>query len=498
LNQLTPKAIAGLPNVEAIAGSSTHALAQGADGTVWGWGVNSSGQLGTGDLTLRYVPTRLLGVDRVASISAGLQSSAFLHQDGTVSMAGDNLFGQLGDGTFAQRVTPALVVNTKADGFLNLSVGSSSKVAAALNVPFFVASTGTVTDTSASVATAAKFNPADTGKSGSVFVTAMVPAGSLGTTQVGASAAKHIFAAKPQQFASTTTCPAPVNPLTLIQLTPTGWKTVVNGQLIPYASGVLGDQLAAQTILNNTDTTSLKGAEFCVGYGTSAQDMINNGNIRTVATIPGATTTSSCVVGGTISVGLSVSVGWNLLGHPINQTLVVADKFGDASKVSSVWKWDATKANWQFYSPALSSVDLLAYATAQGYAVLSEINPGDGYWVNAKTAADFGTLCGSSISLRQSSLSSGWNLVATASPIFAKDFNLALSTTPPTAGQVPINMTSLWAWDAATSKWYFYAPGLDAQGSSALANFIQDQNYQDFGNSGKTLGNGVGFWVRRP
>jgi hypothetical protein len=289
-----------------------------------------------------------------------------------------------------------------------------------------------------------------------------------------------------------------VNPLTLIQLTPTGWQTVVNGQLIPYSSGVLGDQLAAQTILSGADTTNLKGAEFCVGYGTSAQNMIDNGNIRAVATIPGASTTSTCVVGGIISVGLSVAPGWNLLGNPINQSMGVADKFGDASKIQSVWKWDAAKANWQFYTPSLSAADLLAYATTQGYGVLSEINAGDGYWVHAKTQADLGSLCGQAINLRQSSLSSGWNLVSTASPISAEDFNLSLSTTPPTAGQIPVNLTSLWAWDNAASQWYFYAPVLDAQGASTLLDYIGAKSYKDFTSTGKTLGNGVGIWLNRP
>ena len=41
--------------------------------------------------------------------------------------------------------------------------------------------------------------------------------------------------------------------------------------------------MVAQTILSGADTTNLKGAEFCVGYGTSAHDMINNGNIRAVS-----------------------------------------------------------------------------------------------------------------------------------------------------------------------------------------------------------------------
>jgi hypothetical protein len=107
-------------------------------------------------------------------------------------------------------------------------------------------------------------------------------------------------------------------------------------------------------------------------------------------------------------------------------------------------------------------------------------------------------MCGTSINLRQSSLSSGWNLVSTASPISAKEFNLTLSTTPPTAGQVPINMTSLWAWDANQANWYFYAPVLDAQGGSVLSEYISSKTYKDFTSNGKTVGNGVGIWVNRP
>ena len=83
------------------------------------------------------------------------------------------------------------------------------------------------------------------------------------------------------------------NAFVLVQLTSSGWQLVVNGQLIPYASGVLGDQLAAQTILNGTDTTHLMGAQFCVGYGTSASEMIAAGNVQLIATVPNSTPTGT-------------------------------------------------------------------------------------------------------------------------------------------------------------------------------------------------------------
>ena len=123
----------------------------------------------------------------------------------------------------------------------------------------------------------------------------MVPSGSLGVT-LQATSTSNVFRAK------ALAAPA-ANTFVQIQLTATGWQQVIGGQLIPLASGVLGDLLAAQTILNGTDTTSLKGAQFCVGYGTSAAEMIATGKMRVVATIPNdqgaaSTPTVNCIVEG--------------------------------------------------------------------------------------------------------------------------------------------------------------------------------------------------------
>jgi len=520
-----PTQVSGLGAVVAIAAAGNQSIALRSDGTVWRWAMNGAPTLPTLEAGLSEIVAISIG-DYSATNRAiygkrldgsvwvnGSRVSAFANLgfmsvsqghtlavllDGRVLTWGSNDYGQLGDGTFSQRSNPALAIRSAVDGFLNLTGNSSIKVPSSQNVPFFIKVKSTALAERPTVSVNLKPSASDTGKSGSVFVTAVVPPGTLGNAPVAVNSPKHVLSATPQEVAAASTCPVTTNPLSLIQLTPTGWQTVVNGQLIPYASGVLGDQLAAQTILNGTDTSNLKGAEFCVGYGTSAEDMVNNGNIRAVATIPGATSTSTCVVGSTISVGLNLTPGWNLLGNPINQSIAVVSKFGDASKVNSVWKWDTTKANWQFYAPGLDAAALQNYVTSQGYGILTEISPGDGYWVHAKVQADLGSMCGSSINLRQSSLSSGWNLVSTASPISAKEFNLTLSTTPPTAGQVPINMTSLWAWDANQANWYFYAPSLEAQGGSVLTEYIQNKNYRDFTTSGKTLGNGVGIWVNRP
>jgi alpha-tubulin suppressor-like RCC1 family protein len=477
----------------ALSGDDFHALKD--DGTVLAWGRNAYGQLGVGSQSIAQTPTKVKDVKSAVSIAMGGSHTLVARSDGSVYAYGNNGNAQLGDGTLAQKSAPVLVVNPHAHDFLNLASETLVDAPKEYRVSFFVNSSGEVSSTSATVLSTASFNPSDVGKSGGMFVTALVPNGSLGTLLVAQSGSTPLIAKGPQP---TMAAAVASNGFTLIQLTSAGWKTVVNGQLIPYSSGVLGDQLAAQTILNGTDTTNLKGAEFCFGYGTSAQDMIDNGNIRAVANIPGAITPSTCAVGTMLSSSIVVKPGWNLLGNPIKQTMFVSEKFGDATKISSVWKWDSAKANWQFYTPSMSSSDLLAYATGQNYAVLSEISPGEGYWVNAKVQADIGIVSGSAVYLRQSSLASGWNLVSTASPISAKDFNLTLSTMPPTSGQVPINMTSLWAWDNTRSNWYFYAPSLEAQSGAALFDYISSKGYEDFTSTGKTLGNGVGVWVNRP
>lgn len=487
-----------------VAAGWLHTLAIKTDGTLWAWGANFNGQIGDGSAKDARLPIRV--GSGFVDVAAGGSLSLATKADGTLWVWGFNESGQLGDGTFAQRPTPALAVNANAAGFFSLTDTPPVSVPPAVNVPFFVATEGDVNARRANLSTQTRFDSASVGKTGSVFITASVPTSSLGALSAKSGAPGiGLTGSAP----TTKTAGTPATGFTLIQLTPSGWQTVLNSQLIPYATGVLGDQLAAQTILNKTDTTTLKGAEFCVGYGSNAQEMINSGNLRTVATITvtnsdGTTTAtapstpSSCVVGANISIGLQLLAGWNLLGNPVNQPIVVSEKFGDANLVTSVWKWDNGAGKWNFFSPSLTTEALQSYATSQGFGVLRDINGGEGYWVHARKTADLGSLNGTAINLRASSLASGWNLVATAAATSPQTFNLSLSSTPAAPGQVPINLTSLWAWDSAKSKWVFYAPSLDANGGNALMDYISTQGYEDFGATGKTLGQGIGFWVRRP
>ncbi len=182
-----------------------------------------------------------------------------------------------------------------------------------------------------------------------------------------------------------------------------------------------------------------------------------------------------------ISYPLNLNNGWNLLGNSLSTPIDVKATFGAQTNVTTAWKWNATSSTWAFYAPSLDNNGTLAtYAASKGYKVLSTIDPGEGYWVNATAASTMGNQAGSSFALNAANLSAGWNLSATGDEVTPAAFSN-------TAG----NVTTLWAWDNANSNWHFHAPSLAA--NNTLAGYITSKGYKDFG--ALTLGSGRGFWV---
>jgi len=103
----------------AVAVGDTHACASYSDGTVWCWGQNELGELGTTTTTFvgdgtemgSAVPVQVTGLDaKVIGISAGAKHTCALLPNGSAICWGDNAYGELGSETSAQSSAMAVQV----------------------------------------------------------------------------------------------------------------------------------------------------------------------------------------------------------------------------------------------------------------------------------------------------------------------------------------------------------------------------------------------------
>jgi alpha-tubulin suppressor-like RCC1 family protein len=85
-------------NVVAIAAGESHSLAITANGKLWAWGSNSSGQLGNGTTTSSSVPVEVSTLTNVIAVTAGASFTLALTGDGRLWGFGTNTYGQLGNG----------------------------------------------------------------------------------------------------------------------------------------------------------------------------------------------------------------------------------------------------------------------------------------------------------------------------------------------------------------------------------------------------------------
>lgn len=114
-----PEQVTGFPTtVTAVAAGYNHAVARLSDGTVWAWGDNASGQLGDGSSNNdRTSPVQASGLTNVTMVSAGQTFSLALKSDGTVWAWGSDGSGQLGDGAGASSST----VPVQVSGLTNIT-----------------------------------------------------------------------------------------------------------------------------------------------------------------------------------------------------------------------------------------------------------------------------------------------------------------------------------------------------------------------------------------
>ncbi|HEY5974547.1 MAG TPA: chitobiase/beta-hexosaminidase C-terminal domain-containing protein, partial [Geobacteraceae bacterium] len=122
-----------LTGVIAIACGGTHSLALRRDGTVWAWGANGSGQLGTGLTGQSAFATQVLtpgggALNGIAAIAAGGWHSLALDGSGSVLAWGDNYDGQVGDNyASSKELLPVPVLNLS--GVTALAAGERHSLA---------------------------------------------------------------------------------------------------------------------------------------------------------------------------------------------------------------------------------------------------------------------------------------------------------------------------------------------------------------------------------
>tara|TARA_B100000427_G_scaffold318918_1_gene316607 strand:- start:33 stop:851 length:819 start_codon:yes stop_codon:yes gene_type:complete len=97
--------------VRSLASSWGHAFAIKTDGTLWGMGNNTKGQLGVNDVSHRAGPTQVPGTTW-ATVDARESWSIATKTDGTLWSWGYNAFGKLGQGNQTAYSSPVQIPGT--------------------------------------------------------------------------------------------------------------------------------------------------------------------------------------------------------------------------------------------------------------------------------------------------------------------------------------------------------------------------------------------------
>lgn len=168
---------------------------------------------------------------------------------------------------------------------------------------------------------------------------------------------------------------------------------------------------------------------------------------------------------------LSLLPSWNLVSarSPIES---VATIFADPQKFLSVWAWDSTKGSWQVALPGEEPAG--QYAGGKGFADLTKIAAGDGFWVNS-TSGQTLTLPGQPVDEATVVLGPGWNL---------KGLSSALPVNVPAVFAAMNKYASVWTWTAG--GWSVFIPGEEPAGTYASAKGFANLN---------SIAPGEGFWA---
>ncbi|OJH33589.1 hypothetical protein BON30_47840 [Cystobacter ferrugineus] len=142
----TPTRVPGLTGVVDLANGRDHLLALHEDGTVSAWGLNASGQLGDGQVGAedqRNSPVRVQGLTDATDVFAQGTMSFALRRDGTLWGWGENVNGQLGSGDTTRASVPTtpvllrVVPQEPLTGLDDVSPGATHVIAHHRDGPLF-------------------------------------------------------------------------------------------------------------------------------------------------------------------------------------------------------------------------------------------------------------------------------------------------------------------------------------------------------------------------
>ena len=102
----SPTQVGSLSNWSQISSGGSHTAAIKTDGTLWSWGSNLSGQLGTSDLTFRYSPVQIGSLSNWSQIACGYVTTFAIKSDGTLWAWGYNNVGTLGNNSTTSFSSP--------------------------------------------------------------------------------------------------------------------------------------------------------------------------------------------------------------------------------------------------------------------------------------------------------------------------------------------------------------------------------------------------------
>ena len=96
-------------NWSSVSAGGSHTMAIKSTGSLWGWGLNTSGRLGLGDATNRSSPVQVGTDTNWSSVSAGGSHTLAIKTTGSLWAWGYNSSGRLGLGDATNRSSPVQV-----------------------------------------------------------------------------------------------------------------------------------------------------------------------------------------------------------------------------------------------------------------------------------------------------------------------------------------------------------------------------------------------------